>query len=351
MGEKIGKILITHCGQAEAVFKEKRKTLESIPEIGPVLSAQIWKKEIFKRVEKELMFMEQHQVSSLFYFHDDYPSRLKQCVDAPLLLYYKGNANLQTAKILSIIGTRKATKYGKDITEQIIRDLSHHQVLIISGLAYGIDTYAHRYALQNSLPTIGVLGHGLDTIYPTENRALSLEMLENGGLISEYPSFTKLDPGLFPRRNRIVAGMSDAVLVVEAAQRGGALITATIANSYNRDVFAIPGRIGDMRSKGCNNLITENKAALVQSASDICDMLGWNHQPKQKNAKQRSLFIELPDDARKIMDFFQTQQADVAIDDLCKQIDLPLSKITCALLTLEMENLIEVLPGKKYRAN
>ena len=265
VGDVLAKNLISYCGSAEEVFKQKKAQLFKIPDIGPVIAESIVKFNSFKRAEEEIKFIEKYKIQPLFYLDKTYPERLKQCYDSPPLLYYKGNVELNQTKILAIVGTRKASDYGKAITEEIISGLSQEGILIISGLAYGIDIYAHKAALKNNLNTIGVVGHGLDTIYPAIHKPVAEKMINQGGILTEFMSKTKMSPENFPARNRIVAGISDAVLIVEAAEKGGALITAEIANSYNRDVFAIPGRSIDTVSRGCNYLIKSNKAALVES--------------------------------------------------------------------------------------
>jgi DNA processing protein len=250
---------------------------------------------------------------------------------------------------LAIVGTRKATDYGKKMCEKIVADLSSHGVCIVSGLAYGIDTAAHKAAVQNNMPTFGVLAHGLDQLYPSANKPLASKMMNNGGVVTEFPSGTNLDPAFFPRRNRIIAGMSDAVIVVESKVNGGGLITAEIANTYNRDVFAIPGRAGDKYSEGCNQLVKSNKAALVESGEDITYQLGWQKKDAAQKAapSQLAIFHELKPDEKELVNILQ-QNGKLPIDTICLRAKLPMSKVSSVLLNLEFQGLVRSLPGKMY---
>lgn len=347
IGDVQGKKLIAYCGGVEAVFREKKKNLLKIPGVGNVIAGSLHNREIFRRAEQELAFIRQYNVRPLFYLDADYPDRLKHCEDGPVLIYYKGKEDLSRKRILSVVGTRMPTDYGKAICEQIIHGLADQGVLIVSGLAYGVDTTAHRASLAAGLPTIGVLAHGLDQIYPGANRSLAEKMVSNGGLVTEFPSRTKLNRDYFPRRNRIIAGMSDATLVIESAIKGGALITADIANSYSRDVFAIPGRVTDLKSSGCNLLIRSNRAALVQSADDICSMMGWDQSPHPAMVQQK-LFLELNGDEKKIHSFLQSA-GEADIDGIYLNSGLTLSKVSAILLKLEFDGLIKCLPGKRYK--
>jgi DNA processing protein len=349
IGDLQGKKLVAYCGGAEAVFREKKKSLLKIPGIGQVLVNSLNKKDNFTRAAKEAEFIKQYQIRPLFYLDPDYPDRLKHCEDSPLMLYFKGRANLGQKRILSIVGTRMPTDYGKAVCGQIIQDIAEYGVLIVSGLAYGVDTAAHRASLSAGLPTIGVLAHGLDQIYPYANRPLAEKMLENGGLITEFISRTSLNRDYFPRRNRIIAGMADATLVIESAEKGGALITADIANSYNRDVFAIPGRVTDPRSGGCNRLIKMNKAALVQNAADICYMMGWD-QSNQPVHVQQKLFREMDEQERKIYGILEARK-EADIDEIYLNSGMTSSKVAAILLKLEFDGLIRSLPGKRYKVN
>ena len=348
IGDVLGKKLIAYCSGVEAVFKQKRKALEKVPNIGNKLVNAIMNQNVLSRAEEEMKFIEEQNITPLFYLENNYPARLKNCIDSPIMLYYKGIANLNVPKVISVVGTRKASQYGKEICEKLVAGLARHDTLIVSGLAYGIDTCAHRSALENKLKTVAVLGHGLDRIYPYLNRQLSEKIMDQGGLITEFLSKSTPDRENFPKRNRIIAGMSDATIVVEAAKSGGALITAEIANSYNRDVFSVPGRIGDTYSEGCNFLIRTNKAVLIQSAKDVGYILGWDVANKQSPRRQRQLFVELSLDEEKVVEVMQKNEY-TGIDTICAEIRLPISKIAAALLNLEFQGLVRALPGKMYK--
>lgn len=339
--------LLEHYGDAGSVFKATHSSLIRIPGIGARTASHILSRECQERAEHELAFVEKYHIKTLFFTSDDYPRRLRNCYDAPVLLYYKGNADLNASKIISIVGTRNATSYGKEITEQLIKDLSMPGILIVSGLAYGIDAAAHRGALKYDVPTVGVVGHGLDRIYPSQHRSLAEKMLSKGGILTEFPSGTKPDRENFPRRNRIVAGLADATLVVEAAVNGGALITADLANSYNRDVFAFPGRINDRYSGGCNYLIKSNGAQLVTEANDILEMMEWKRPEDANVRKQLSLDLVLSKEEQQLVEILK-QQEKVPVDELSRALDIPISKLSATLLSLEMQGIIVTLPGKLY---
>jgi DNA processing protein len=350
VGDVLGKKLVAYCGGVEAVFREKKTALEKIPGIGNKLVEAILSQKVFDRADEEIAFIEENNIQPLFYLHSNYPARLKNCVDSPIILYYKGTGDLNGQKVISIVGTRNATNYGKEVCEKIIGGLAAHNTMVVSGLAYGIDTCAHRNALEQNLKTVAVLGHGLDRVYPYLNRGLAEKMLDQGGLVSEFMSQTKPDRENFPRRNRIIAGMADATLVIEAAKSGGALITAEIANSYNRDVFSVPGRIGDTWSEGCNALIKTNKAHLVQAPEDIAYIMGWDASRKTNPKMQRQLFIELSPDEEKIVNVLRNVET-IGIDDVGFNTGLPVSKVSSTLLNLEFQGLVKVLPGKVYKLN
>lgn len=347
IGDVHAKDLINRFSSAGNIFKAKRKDLESIEGIGTVRVNSILHFKDFKRAEQEMRFIEKYKINVLFLNDDKYPKRLLNCYDPPTVLYYKGNADLNVSRIISIVGTRKNNEYGKNICEKTITDLAHENILIVSGLAFGIDTIAHRSALKNHMNTVGVVAHGLDRIYPPQNKTLAKEMIEQGGVLSDFKSETNPDKQNFPRRNRIVAGMSDAILVIESGLKGGSLITAELANSYNKDVFAFPGRVNDSRSEGCNYLIKNNKAAMVTSAKDILDNLGWSEH-KKINKKQQELFIELTHEERIIIDIMHACEQ-LHIDQLYQKSALSSSAVASALLTLEMNGLVASLPGKIYK--
>jgi DNA processing protein len=304
-------------------------------------------KDILGNAEKEIGFIERYKITPLFFQHESYPQRLKNCLDSPILLFYKGNADLNANRVVGIVGTRKATEYGKGMTHELITGLVHQQVLIVSGLAYGIDSCAHRCSLDTGLNTVGVLGHGLDTVYPWLHRPMAERMVGQGGLLTEFLSNTKPDRSNFPRRNRIIAGMCDAIVVVEAGRKGGALITAEIANSYNRDVFAVPGRLTDPYSDGTNYLIRTNRAALIQKADDIEYLMGWKTDSTVIPATQRKIFIEMTPDEERIVALLQ-ENGQLGIDEICARVEAHVSKVSAALLNREFEGIVKCLPGKAY---
>lgn len=347
IGDVLAKNLVSYCGSAEAVFRENKSKLLKIPGIGETLAEVVRKQNVLKRAEEEIKFIEKFKITPLFYTEANYPKRLKHCADSPVLLYYRGNADLNTAHVISIVGTRDASNYGKTICEKLIVDLIPYNVLVVSGLAYGVDICAHKAAVKNNVPTVGVLAHGLDRIYPAVHRATAEKMLDQGGLLTDFPSGTNPDMMNFPKRNRIVAGMADATIVIESKKEGGSLITADIANSYSRDVFAFPGRVEDDRSAGCNQLIKNNKAALIESAEDIVKMMGWELVKEKKKApKQASLLLNLTADEEIIVNALKEKQLNV--DDLSFLCKLPASKLSMALLNLEMSGVVKGLPGKVY---
>ena len=350
IGDILAKRLVAYCGGVQAVFEEKKSSLEKIPGIGSVYANEVINHTIFERAEEEIKFIEQNNITPLFYLDSDYPKRLTHCEDNPVMLYYKGNANLNSEKIISIVGTREATDYGKKTCEKLIADLAVHNVIIVSGLAYGIDICAHKAALDNNLPTVCTLAHGLDRIYPALHKSTAQKILENGAWLTDFTSKTIPDRENFPRRNRVVAGISDATIVIESKKSGGSLITADIANSYNRDIFAFPGRIDDVCSEGCNNLIKQNKAALIQSAADLVYILGWEQTKNIKAPQQKKLFIELSVDEELVVNVLKEKES-VTIDDLCFACKLPMSKVSALLLTLEFSGIVKSFPGKAYRLN
>lgn len=342
-----GKKLVAYCGGAEAVFCENKNALRQISGIHENIIKGIDSKDVMIRAEEEMMFIEKNGIKPLFYLDKDYPKRLQHCHDSPMMLYYKGNADLNAEKTVGIVGTRNITDYGRYVVEKLIEDLATDNVMIISGLAYGVDAAAHRAALKYDLATVGVLGHGMQTIYPAENRKLSTNMIEKGGILTEFVSGTQPDRENFPKRNRIVAGMVDCLVVIESALKGGAMITAEIANSYDREVFAMPGRVGDIYSEGCNQLIKTNKANLLVNAADIRYVMRWDVDTKVV-AKQMRLFRDFSEDEKKVMDVFVENNV-VHIDDIIIGTDLSPSKIASILLSLEFDGVLTALPGKRYQ--
>jgi len=351
IGPASARSLLSYFGNAEAVFSAPAGKILKVPGIGEKRISILNFDEALQKAEDELKFIEKHAVEVIFFTDASYPKRLKNCVDAPILLYSKGNADLNNKRIVSIVGTRNATEYGKDLCRQLVEDLKQYDVLVLSGLALGIDVTAHKECLKNNIPTVGVVGHGLDRLYPAANRTTADKMQQNGGLLSEYPSGTIPDRENFPQRNRIVAGMADATVVIEAGIKGGALITAEIANSYNRDVFAFPGRIDDVYSEGCNFLIRHNKAALLTCAADLAYSMGWERSEESKPIEQFMLPFDLSADEQAIYNVIQQHKTPVAIDDLSLKINMPMSQIAMGLLNMEMQGYIRSLPGKTYKVS
>ncbi len=348
VGAVHAKNLLSIYGDAKSIFKAPKHHLEKIEGIGTVRAAAIRNYTDFVACESEMIFLEKKKISALFMSDQNFPKRLLNCYDHPILLFYRGNADLNASKIISIVGTRNNSDYGKQFCEQFINCLKEEQIMVISGLAFGIDTISHKQCLKQGISTVGVLAHSLDRIYPAENKNMAKHMLDNGGLLSEFKSGTKPDRENFPKRNRIVAGMSDAVIVVESGKKGGSIITAEIANSYNRDVFAVPGRVIDERSEGCNYLIRQNKAVLLNDADQMLELMNWKSS-KQKPVQQISLFLNLNPDEQIIADLLA--QRSHSIDEIYSKTELAGSKIASALLMLEMNGVINCLPGKIYQLN
>ena len=348
IGDVHTKALVTIYGDAQSIFKAKRKELDHIEGIGTIRAGSIKDFTDFSSAEAEIKFIEKYKITPLFITAENYPKRLLNCYDSPVLLYYRGNADLNGSKIISIVGTRNNSDYGRMVCEKFIEDLRSENILVASGLAFGIDTIAHKAALKNNLQTVAVLAHGLDRIYPRQNKSLAKQVVEQGGLLTEFISNTNPDKQNFPKRNRIVAGICDAVIVMESGKKGGSLITAELGNGYNKDVFAIPGRINDTKSEGCNYLIKNNKAALINSADDFLEMMNWKATPKPSAKKQRELFIELSPDEKIVVDILQ-QQDGIQIDQLYFKSGLSSSAVATALLMLEMQNVVQSLPGKVYK--
>ncbi|MEP6711785.1 MAG: DNA-processing protein DprA [Ferruginibacter sp.] len=348
IGDVHAKALINIYGDAASIFKAPKKELENIEGIGTVRANSIKSFHDFTCCEEEIAFIEKYKITPLFITDEKYPQRLLNCYDSPALLYYRGNADLNNAKIVSIVGTRNHSDYGKQICEKLVEELKEQNILIVSGLAFGIDTIAHKSALKNNLQTVAVLAHGLDRIYPSQNKSLAKQMTTQGGLLTDFKSSTNPDKQNFPKRNRIVAGICDALVVIESSKKGGSLITAELANSYNKDVFTIPGRATDIKSEGCNYLIKNNKASLITGAGDLLEMMNWDENKKINPKKQRELFIELTPDEKIVIDILQQQDA-IQIDELYFKTGLSSSAVASALLMLEMQSVILSLPGKVYK--
>jgi DNA processing protein len=348
IGAVQARILMDYFGDAAAIFKAKKSTLDRLEGIGEIRANSIKTFNRFKRAEEEMAFIEKYKITPLFLTDTRYPKRLLHCYDPPTLLYYRGNTDLNTGRIISIIGTRSNTEYGKQVTETLVKELVTQNVLVVSGLAFGIDAIAHRAALRNNLCTIGVLAHGLDTIYPTQHASLAKEIIKQGGLLTEFTSATKPDKHNFPTRNRVVAGMSDATIVIETGVKGGSMITAELANGYNKDVFAFPGKTTDSKSAGCNYLIKNNKAMLLTDAQELIQVMGWEDQKKKTFKQQKELFIQLSIEEKIIVDILREKET-VTIDELNLKSNLSSSVVAAATLSLELQNVIIAMPGKMYK--
>ncbi len=347
IGSKTGRVLLEHTGSATELFKMPLKQLKSLDGIGEVKAKGFRSADVLNAAEKELSFVIKNNVQALFH-NNNYPKRLAQCSDAPLLLFYKGSADLDAERVVAIVGTRKNTDYGQQLTEELIEGLaSVDNLLVISGLALGIDAIAHKRSVSAGIANVGVLGHGLDRIYPSSHQQLAKQMVAHGGVLTEFPSGTIPDKGNFPMRNRVVAGLSDVTIVVESQVSGGALITAKMAASYNREVMAYPGRVNDSRSAGCNDLIRCNMAAMITKTDDLLEQMNWIDKAKKKPV-QKQLFINFTPDEQKIVDLLQTKDT-VHSDELFHRTGLPNSLLAATLLNLEMQGIIKTLPGKNYR--
>lgn len=347
--------LLLELGSATAVFENRKNMAAVLPEASPRLTEALADMEsLLPRAEEELAFAQNKRVRCLCYNDTDYPARMRECPDAPVLLYYRGTADLNTAHVLNMVGTRHCTEYGRDVCRRFLADLGRlcPEALVISGLAYGIDIESHRQALHNGLETVGVLAHGLDQIYPRMHRDTAAEMTRHGGLLTEFMSRTNADKVNFIRRNRIVAGLADATVVIESAEKGGSLITADIAESYHRDVFAVPGRICDPYSTGCNNLIRDNRAVILSNAEDFVQTMGW--RAARKNGKenpapvQRELFPELTADEQAIV-ARMTGYDRKPINQLAVETNFPIHKVSALLLGLEMKGVVKPLNGGMFR--
>ncbi|MDD3405328.1 MAG: DNA-protecting protein DprA [Sphingobacteriia bacterium] len=340
--------LISYLGSVEAIFCEKKDILKKVPGIGEVLAAEISTQQVLKRADKEIEFIQKHHIKTHYFADASYPYRLKECDDAPILLYSTGNCDFNSGHFVAIVGTRKITPYGKDICHELVQTLAETQqhITIVSGLAYGTDICAHKSALENQIPTIGVVAHGLDRIYPSAHTSIAKKMVANGAVITEYLSETNPDAPNFVERNRIVAGLCDAVIIIESPKRGGSLITAQIANDYNRDVFAFPGKVSDIYSEGCNQLIRTNRAALITCGKDLIDFMGWD--VAQNKPQQQILFNELNPDEQKIIETIN-KAGTIYINILAKETDISLQKLLALLVQLEFKGLIKALPGSMYK--
>ena len=345
--------LVDEVGSAKELLENASHIRDIIPDATPRLVSLLTDSSLIERAEREMEFIEKNGIKLLCLGDEGYPYRLAECDDAPLVLHSMGNADLNAKHIVSIVGTRHASEYGKEICESFVADLARFVpgTLIVSGLAYGIDVCAHRAALNAGLPTVGVLAHGLDRIYPSVHRSTAKSMLEQGGLLSEFMSRTNPFPSNFVQRNRIVAGMSDATVVVESASKGGSLITASIAQSYSRDCFAFPGRVNDQYSCGCNELVSRNKAALITSAWDFVEAMNWEVATKKKSADelQTELFPELTPEENAVITALRADSDGMQVNQLVVRLNIPINKLLPLLFEMEMKGLVKAVAGGRYR--
>ncbi|TDQ28701.1 DNA-processing protein DprA [Tenacibaculum caenipelagi] len=346
VGDILAKKLITTVGSVENVFKEKINTLHKINGIGTQTTQHLFDENNLKRAEEELNYIQQNNIAFSYFLNDDYPQHLKHCIDAPILIFKDGNLNLSNQKVISIVGTRNMSSYGRDFCNQLIENLKEYNPIIVSGFAYGVDICAHKAAIKNNLQTIAVLAHGLDEVYPKTHKKYIHEVNNNGGFITEFWHNEQPMRENFLKRNRIVAGLSKATVIIESAEKGGSLVTADIANSYNRDVFALSGRVTDIYSKGCNNLIKNNQAHILTSAEDIVKMLNWDLQ-QAAVPKQKELFVELKPTEQKIYDYLQ-QNGKQLLDDIAINCELPIYQLSSILIQLELKGIVNPLPGKMF---
>ncbi len=351
VGAVTAKNLVSYCGGAREVFEAKKSALQKIPGVGERIAASILDKSSLEAAEAEINFIENNAIQPLFYLDKNYPQRLRPFNDAPIMLYYKGTANLNYHRTVAIVGTRTPTPLGLSICEDLVQDLLVYKPLIISGLAYGIDVAAHRKCLEKGLETVAVLGHGLSRIYPPQHRKVALDMCEQGGLLSEFASHVGPERENFPMRNRVVAGLCDALIVVETAIRGGSIITAQQANGYSREVFAVPGRVKDKFSQGCHLLIKNNLATLIENAADVATFMRWEEpgdETKEKKPNyQPELFMSLTEEEKKVVDIIH-ENDEIGVDQLSYQTKISSSELASLLLNLEFKGLLRSLPGKRY---
>ena len=350
VGTILARRLVEALGTARAVYTHRAELPDILPGVRPSLVEALDYPAAWQRARTETDFIQRHHIRCLTIHDASYPSRLRECEDAPLVIHTLGTANFNAAHVVSIVGTRKATDQGRELCAAFVRDLTAAvpDVLIVSGLAYGIDVAAHRASLANGAATVGVLAHGLDRIYPSTHRSVAAQMTAQGGaLVTEYMSLTEPERQNFVRRNRIIAGMADAVIVIESALKGGSLITADLANSYSRDVFAYPGRVKDLYSQGCNYLIRTNRAHLMESVANLRYVMRWERD-STKEERQTTIFREFSDEEKKIMDCFGNKGV-VSLDDLIIGTGLPTTKLASLLLNLEFDGILMALPGRRYQ--
>ncbi|CAM3691862.1 DNA-processing protein DprA [Aquirufa aurantiipilula] len=339
--------LISYLGSAQQVFQSSTSALQKVPHIGPLIAHEIKVNQVLEKAEKIYADCQKEQIQLFFYLDEAYPHRLKQLYDAPLLLYFKGNANFQHDKVMALVGTRKATEYGREMTYQIVKDALDDDVLFVSGLAYGIDIALHQACIELKIPTIAVLAGGFQCIYPSLHIKYAHQMMDLGGILSEHPFHQKPDPRFFPLRNRIIAGMSDATIVVEAAEKGGALITAEYANNYHRDVFAVPGNLQKVFSEGCNRLILKNQATIYTDWHTCKEQLNWQSNPDKIVKNKSLLWSRLTEDESQILSLLHQEKV-LALDEIAWKLQKGVNQLAMLLLNLEFQGFIKAWPGHRY---
>lgn len=347
IGDVTAKKLIGHCGSAEAVFKEKKQNLLKIDGIGSVNIKELFNTSFLKEAEQELQFIKENQIRPLYFTDDDYPEKLKHCIDGPILLFQSGNVNLKKQRIISIVGTRKITTNGIAFCEKLVEQLVAYNPVIVSGFAYGTDITAQKAAIKHNLQTIGCLAHGLNQIYPPSHKKYVADVEKNGGFLTDFWSNDVFDRNNFLKRNRIIAGLSEATIVIESAEKGGSLVTADIANSYNRDVFAVPGRVSDTQSVGCNNLIKYQKAHVLTNPMDVPYILNWKLEDDKKPSIQKKLFVELDEVEKVIYNYLKTNGKQM-LDVIAIECGMPIFRVASILLNMELKGVIRPLPGKLF---
>jgi DNA processing protein len=347
IGDIIAKRLIHHCGSAEAVLKEKRQHLLKIDGIGSVILGGLFEPHHLKEAEKEMAFIKSNNIQVTYFKDEHYPEKLKHCIDGPILLFQSGAINLKQQHVISIVGARKITTNGVAFCEDLVEKLAIYNPIIISGFAYGTDITAHKAAIKHQLQTIGCLAHGLNQIYPAVHKKYMVDMEKNGGFFTDFWSSDTFDKNNFLKRNRVIAGLSEATIVIESAEKGGSLVTADIANSYNRDVFAVPGRTTDLQSMGCNNLIKHQKAHMLTNPLDVPYILNWKLQDEIKPSIQKQLFVELDDTEKVIYNYLKEKEKEL-LDVIAIECQMPIFKVASVLLNMELKGVIRPLPGKLF---
>ena len=347
LGDATAKKLLHKVGSAEGIFKEKKSNLLNINGVGAYKLKELFRNIQLDEAEEEIRFIEDNKLEWLYFKDKLYPENLKHCMDGPILYFQKGNIDLQKNKIISIVGTRKVTTYGKVFCEKLIEELSPLNPIIVSGFAYGVDITAHKAAIDNGLQTVACLAHGHNQIYPKSHKKYKDSVMNNGGFISEFWSSDTFDRNNFLKRNRIIAGISQATIVIESATKGGSLVTADIANSYNRDVFVLPGRVSDLQSQGCNNLIKSQQAHMITNAADLIYMLGWELEETKKKPQQTQLFVELTNEEKVVFNYLKEKKKD-DLDTISLNCKVPTFKLASILLTMELKGVIRPLPGKIF---